>query len=76
MFLSLSGHPVDAAGKSVHVVDDVSADESLRVLEGVIGQTERHRGRNGALNAIAMHDSPQATQERLKTAGFWERSST
>src|SRR5437588_816750 len=36
--------------------------QALRVVEGVVGQTERHRGRNGALNAIAMHDSPRATQ--------------
>src|SRR5207244_11592773 len=61
--------PVDAGGEPVHIVDAVSADESLRMLEGVVGQTERHRGRNGALNAIAMHDSPHATQilERLST---------
>src|SRR6266545_6258667 len=56
------GCPVDAGGKTVHVVDGVSADESLRVLDGVVGQAERHRGRNGALSAIAMHDSPHATQ--------------
>src|SRR5881392_4060882 len=41
--------------------------ESCLAALGVVGETERHRGRNGALNAIAMHDSPRATQilERL-----------
>lgn len=58
------GCPVDAAGKTVHVVDGVTADESLAVLEGLVGG-ERH----GALAAIAMHESPRAEQilERFAT---------
>jgi len=61
-----AGCPVDAAGKTVHVVDNVSADESMRVLEGMV---DDHR--HGALAAIAMHDSPRAVQilERIATGG-------
>jgi HEAT repeat protein len=58
------GCPVDADGKTVHVVDNVSVDESLRALEGMVSD---HR--HGALAAIAMHDSPRASQvlERFAT---------
>src|SRR5205085_5170469 len=58
------GCPVDAGGKTVHVVDNVSADESLRTLEGLLSD---HR--HGTLAAIAMHDSPRASQvlERIST---------
>lgn len=59
-----AGCPIDAAGKTVHVVDNVSADESLHTLEGMI---DDHK--HGALAAIAMHTSPRAAQilERIAT---------
>jgi HEAT repeat protein len=59
------GCPVDAGGKTVHAVDNVSTDESLGVLEGLVGGEHRH----GALAAIAMHDAPRAAQvlERFAT---------
>lgn len=62
------GCPVDAGGATVHVADNVSADESLRVLEARVGHNDRHRG---ALVAIAMHGSPLAAQilERFATTG-------
>src|ERR1044071_1748635 len=62
------GCPVDAEGATVHVADNVSADESLRMLEARVGRNDRHRG---ALAAIAMHDSPRAAQllERFSTSG-------
>jgi len=58
------GCPVDADGKTVHVVDNVSNDESLGALEGLL---DEHR--HNALAAIAMHESPRASQilERLAT---------
>ena len=61
------GCPLDADGKTVHVVDNVSADESLRLLEGMVGHDRHH----GVLAAIAMHDSPRAAQilERFTAAG-------
>src|ERR1043165_1678632 len=63
------GCPVDAGGVTVHVADNVSAVESLNMLEGRVGgRNDRHRG---ALAAIAMHGSPRVAQilERLSTQG-------
>src|ERR1043165_8989909 len=58
------GCPVDAAGMTVHAVDNVSVDESLSALEGMV---DGHR--HGALAAIAMHASPRSAQilERIAT---------
>ncbi|HEV2718650.1 MAG TPA: hypothetical protein VG323_01425, partial [Thermoanaerobaculia bacterium] len=63
------GCPVDADGKTVHVVDNVSVDESLGVLDGIVGRADHRRGRDGALNAIALHETPRAVQilERIAT---------
>ncbi|HEY6137024.1 MAG TPA: hypothetical protein VI670_04605, partial [Thermoanaerobaculia bacterium] len=63
------GCPVDAGGATVHVADDVSAVESLNMLEARVGgRNDRHRG---ALAAIAMHGSPRVAQilERFSTQG-------
>jgi len=59
-----AGCPVDAEGKTVHAVDNVSVDESLSALEAMV---DGHR--HGALAAIAMHASPRSAQilERLAT---------
>ena len=58
------GCTVSAGGMTVHVVDNVSVDESLGVLEGMVSGEHK-----GALGAIAMHGSPRAVQivERFAT---------
>src|ERR1043165_885423 len=77
MLVALRGHrvetysvgcEVDAEGATVHVADNVSPDESLRMLETRVTRNDRHRG---ALAAIAMHGAPLATQmlERFSTQG-------
>src|SRR4029079_12540814 len=51
------GVAVDGAGTTVHVADNVSADDSLSMLEARVGgHNDRHLG---ALTAIGLHGSPR-----------------